>query len=261
MTALNMTQPKHAFVVKYEAGAENPALPTWANNDIDPIRLNEEHAQSVKLVDNIGIPGGFQLLNVLSKEECERLINYSEALGYLPDAAVSLPRHVRHNQNVTWVVDEATDKAIWNRVSTLAQQAAVHYQGKKPLGINGRFRFYRYEEGDFFKTHIDGSWPGSRVVDNELISNAYPDRWSQMTFLILLNDDFKDGATQFWVDKNDPTKPTRVLEQANLVNIHTPAGGVLCFPHGPHPLHCLHSSDKIAQGTKYIIRTDMLFEN
>ncbi|MCL1122966.1 2OG-Fe(II) oxygenase [Shewanella surugensis] len=260
MTAVNTTKPEQAFVVKYEPGAENPSLPTWGNSDNDPIQLSEQDNKPVKLVENIGVPGGFQLLNVLSKAECQRLIDYTEALGYLPDAAVSLPREVRHNHNVTWVVDEATDQLIWDRVSTLVEHAATHYQGKKPLGLNGRFRFYRYKEGDFFKTHIDGSWPGSRVIDDELVANAYPDRWSQMTFLILLNDDFEGGATQFWIDKNDPSKPTRVLEQANIVDIHTPAGGVLCFPHGMHPLHCLHSSDKVTRGSKYIIRTDMLFE-
>ena len=30
--------------------------------------------------------------------------------------------------------------------------------------------------------------------------------------------------------------------------------------HGHHPLHCLHSSAEITSGTKYIIRTDLLFE-
>jgi len=37
-------------------------------------------------------------------------------------------------------------------------------------------------------------------------------------------------------------------------------GGVLCFPHGTHPLHCLHASKEILSGTKYIIRRDVLYE-
>ncbi|CAA0096292.1 Uncharacterised protein [BD1-7 clade bacterium] len=43
------------------------------------------------------------------------------------------------------------------------------------------------------------------------------------------------------------------------IALRTTAGGVLCFPHGYHPLHCVHSSLPITKGTKYIIRTDMLF--
>ena len=89
--------------------------------------------------------------------------------------------------------------------------------------------------------------------------NAYDDRWSQMTFLILLSDDFKGGNTQFWVNAQDDSRPAKNGEPAKIINVRTPAGGVLCFPHGPHPLHCLHSSEAITQGVKYIIRTDLLY--
>ena len=101
---------------------------------------------------------------------------------------------------------------------------------------------------------------GSRVVENKLISNAYPDRYSRMTFLILLNDDFSGGMTAFYVDKNDPSQPARRAEDVKVAEIRTPAGGALCFPHGTHPLHCLHSSEPVLSGIKYIIRTDVLFE-
>ncbi len=248
------------YVVAKEPGAEHPALPTWANKIANPALLNEaEHLDTVR-VDIPEVPGAFQILNALTKEECERLINLTESLGYLEDAAVSLPRQVRHNHNVTWVVDEQTDAIIWERVREFMTDSDNIFHGKKPLGINARFRFYRYEEGDFFKKHIDGDWPGSRVIDDELIHDAYPDRWSKMTFLILLSEDFEGGATQFWVNKEDTNKPAHYESEANKVNIRTPAGGVLCFPHGRHPMHCLHSSEQITKGVKYIIRTDVLFE-
>ncbi|WP_258238772.1 hypothetical protein [Arcobacter sp. CECT 8985] len=72
-----------------------------------------------------------------------------------------------------------------------------------------------------------------------------------MTFLILLSEDFEGGETQFFVNNNG---------KKELVNVRIPKGGVLCFPHGLHPLHCLHSSNTINSGVKYIIRTDVLFE-
>ena len=37
------------------------------------------------------------------------------------------------------------------------------------LGLNARFRFYRYGPGDYFLPHTDGSWPGSRVRDGQLV--------------------------------------------------------------------------------------------
>ena len=41
--------------------------------------------------------------------------------------------------------------------------AKIIFQAKKALGINARFRFYRYQAGDYFKPHTDGAWPGSRA--------------------------------------------------------------------------------------------------
>ncbi len=136
----------------------------------------------------------------------------------------------------------------------------LFFFGSKALGINARFRFYRYSPDDYFKPHSDGAWPGSRIIDNELVANAYPDRYSQMTFLILLSEDFQGGETRFMINADDPTKPAIAGDKINNVDIRAPAGSVLCFPHGMHPLHCIHSSVPITDGVKYIIRTDVLFE-
>lgn len=247
------------YIVAHEPGAEHPSLPTWANNQANPAQLLTQTDNQVEKVMVAQVPGAFQLHNVLSAQECQRLIAISESLGYNPDAAVSLPRSIRHNDSLTWVVDEATDSIIWQRCVPHLQQGNEIFDQLAPVGINPRFRFYRYGAGDFFKPHTDGSWPGSRVINNELVANAYPDRWSQMTFLILLSEDFVGGETQFWVNKQDPSRPAKRGEEAQLVNVRTPAGSVLCFPHGMHPMHCVHGSLPIEQGTKYIIRTDMLF--
>ncbi len=239
------------YIVARETGAENPSLPTWANTKENEINLDENLKPQITRIDLDNVPGAFQLLNVFTKEECEEFIKQTEELGYLEDAAVSLPRSVRHNDNITWVVDDLTHDIIWDRCKDFMYDNKEIFYGKNTLGINKRFRFYKYSKGDFFKLHTDGSWPGSRVVNKELITDFYKDRYSQMTFLILLSEDFQGGETQFIVNKNG---------EKELVNIRTPKGGVLCFPHGLHPLHCLHSSNTITSGIKYIIRTDVLFE-
>lgn len=102
--------------------------------------------------------------------------------------------------------------------------------------------------------------PGSQVIDNQLVDDAFGDRWSMYTFLILLTDDFVGGETQFMVNRDDPTKPARQHEGANIESVRMPSGSVLCFPHGTHPFHCLHGSAQILSGVKHIIRTDVLFE-
>ncbi len=250
------------YIVAREPGAEHPALPTWANRSANPAALQTDYAVDNIQRRDIATPRGcYQLLNVLADDECERLIALSEALGYLPDAAVSLPRSVRHNDNVVWVTDELTDGLIWGRVSALASQQLAMFGDKQPLGINARFRFYRYSQGDYFEEHTDGAWPGSRVVDGRLLVNAYPDRYSMMTFLLFLNDDFEGGETRFFVPVEDRHSPTRQSsDEIEIVDVRTPRGAALCFPHGMHLLHCVHSSRPITRGVKYIIRTDMLFE-
>jgi hypothetical protein len=247
------------YVIAREAGAENSAIPTWANRVANPASLANDYAGSVDRIDLEDVPGAFQLLNVLSREECTRIVELSETLGYLEDAAVSLPRSIRHNDSFTWIVDDETNDLIWRRCRALIQDNHQSNADKPALGINSRFRFYRYGKGDFFAPHTDGSWPGSRVIDDELVHNAYDDRWSQLTFLLFLSDDYEGGATQFHVGGGGIAASVRDPGNADIVDVRTPLGGALCFPHGMHPHHCVHASQQITSGTKYIIRSDVLF--
>ena len=248
------------YIVAKEPGAEHPAIPTWANVSSNPASLDLKRPEHIHRIEINEVPGAFHLIDVLSMSECERLIAITESLDYLPDAAVSLPRSVRHNHNVTWVVDEQTCDVIWQRCAPLINDYKDIFSGKKALGLNARFRFYRYQKADFFKPHTDGAWPGSKVIDKQLINNAYPDRWSQLSFLLFLSDQYEGGSTQFFVNKDNPAQPARQHDPAIVINVRTALGAALCFPHGTHSLHCLHSSEKIFSGIKYIIRSDVLFE-
>ncbi|MFT5220268.1 MAG: hypothetical protein ACI822_002370 [Gammaproteobacteria bacterium] len=253
-----MTRPAEDFyIIAREAGAENPAIPTWACHSDNPAKLVEHYRAPVNRVELQDVPGAFQLVNLLSADECGALIKMSEALGYSEDAAVSLPRSVRHNHSFTWVADDATNQIIWERCQALMDDRQQCFGRQQALGLNARFRFYRYQQGDFFAPHTDGAWPGSRVIDNKLVHNAYHDRFSQLSFLIFLSDDFSGGATQFYVKAEDPGRG----QATDIVDVRTPLGGALAFPHGMHPLHCLHGSADIISGQKYIIRSDVLFSN
>ena len=71
--------------------------------------------------------------------------------------------------------------------------------------------------------------------------------------LLFLTEDFVGGETEFLVHPIDSALPADSISAAKKVGMRTPVGGALCFPHGEHPLHCLHSSTPIADGVKYII--------
>ncbi len=251
---------QHFFIAVRETGSMRKDLPLWGAKIENPIKLRDTSPHSVIREDISSVPGAFQLHKVLSIEECKNIIQATEELGYTDDAAVSLPRSVRHNNNLTWVTDDTTVDIIWQRCKDTFTDRHNHFLGKQPLGLNGRWRFYKYQSGDFFSTHTDGSWPGSRIIGGELIANAYNDRWSMYTFIIFLTDDYEGGHTQFIVNSKNPQIPVQGLANSDTVNVKTSAGSVLCFPHGTHPLHCLHGSEMVGTGTKYIIRSDVLFE-
>ena len=250
---------ENLYTLCYEVGAAHAPLPIWASHQDNPLELTPNPTvPSIIPIHNV--PTAFRVTSFLSTEESLKLIKLAESLGFEEDAAVSLPRYVRHNESLVWIADKSTHNILWNRCKSLLEEHLKTFTSKKPLGINQRFRFYKYNTGDFFKPHTDGAWPASAVLDGKLITNAHPDRYSLMTFLIFLNDDFEGGETAFYVHKDDPTKAAKRSKDVKVVAIKPLSGSVLCFAHGTHAQHCMHGSKEIIKGSKYIIRTDLLFE-
>jgi len=121
------------FVAAYEAGVENTPVPTWAANANNPLDLHETDNKVLQRIKIETVPGAFQLINVLTKEECSRFISVTETLGYTQDASVSLSRSVRHNENLVWIVDDKTHDIIWNRCKAFMEDPKNIFNGKKPL--------------------------------------------------------------------------------------------------------------------------------
>ncbi|MEM7207532.1 MAG: 2OG-Fe(II) oxygenase [Pseudomonadota bacterium] len=244
---------KQFVVIAHESGRDVSALPTWSDDDSGVLRYDDHHNNTVERRNVDDVPGAFQLFDVLSDDECDQFVSITETMGYHADSPVSLPHSIRHNCNVNWVVSESVDGPIWRRC---ASHVTERMGSAGALGINARFRFYRYEKGDFFRPHTDGAWPGSRVINGQLVQDAYGDRASLMTFLLFLSDGYEGGRTLFFV----PQKNGIGIERQPLeVAVETPKGAALCFPHGAHPQHCVHAGEEIKSGNKYIMRSDILF--
>lgn len=99
--------------------------------------------------------------------------------------------------------------------------------GRRPVSANERFRAYRYAPGQRFKAHYDGAFVRSA------------EEQSLLTFMVYLNDGFEGGETAF-VDLERVIAPR--------------AGMALLFQ---HPL--LHEGREVVSGTKYVLRTDVMF--
>ena len=94
------------------------------------------------------------------------------------------------------------------------------------MGLNERFRYYRYAPGQAFRWHCDGSFVRCET------------QRSLLTFMVYLNEAFGGGATEF--------------EDRSIV---PQTGGAIVFDH-----HLCHQGAEVTHGTKYVLRSDIMFE-
>lgn len=170
--------------------------------------------------------GVFTLGNFLSASECAHYIAMGESMGFVPseiDSETGMRRleEVRNNDRV--LLDDTTLAAhLFERARPHLQPAIDEWQ---LAGFNERMRFYRYGPGEYFKWHKDGTFVRSETEE------------SFLTFMIFLNDGFEGGNTEFRWERVAPR-----------------AGMALAFPH-----RHLHQGGAITSGTKYVLRTDVMY--
>eukprot|EP00596_Hydrurales_sp_CCMP1899_P000668 CAMPEP_0119033850 /NCGR_PEP_ID=MMETSP1177-20130426/914_1 /TAXON_ID=2985 /ORGANISM="Ochromonas sp, Strain CCMP1899" /LENGTH=520 /DNA_ID=CAMNT_0006990919 /DNA_START=129 /DNA_END=1691 /DNA_ORIENTATION=+ len=188
------------------------------------------------------VAGTFLLQNVLSAEECSQIIATAEAIGYSHDAVEGI-------DNIVLYADDSLNLPIFERCRHLLPQEGL-------LGINTRFRLFRYRQGAVYRPHIDGSWPGSGLLDGKFVDDVSGGKQnSKFTFLLYLNgnNDFEGGSTTFFL-------PGEQYGHIENIAVHPQTGSVLCFPHGDvsSPVH--EGSEISAGSQKYVIRTDILYD-
>jgi len=170
--------------------------------------------------------------NFFTNEECDGFIKFSEGQGY-----IDAPINTRQGE----VMDKEyrnNDRYVWDRPEVAAQMfplmkdlvpPVVEGNGFKwePCGLNERFRFYRYRDGQSFKPHVDGAFKRN---DDEV---------SLITALIYLSEDFEGGST-YLIGVNENVVPKK--------------GMLLLFDH-----KILHAGLLVTSGTKYVLRTDVMY--
>ena len=171
--------------------------------------------------------GVFTIKDFFASEECERMIFTSEQMGYeeamiQTGTGMRMYKDVRNNDRVIFD-DSNLAGAIFARAKPFLPATINEWS---LLGLNERFRFYRYEGGQYFKWHKDGSYTRN---ENEA---------SLLTLMIYLNEDYTGGNTAFRWETIQPEK-----------------GMALVFPH-----LMLHQGSAVEEGVKYVLRTDVMYK-
>lgn len=164
--------------------------------------------------------------DALSPAECQQMLRRAEAVGYTAAPITTafgfvMRPDIRNNTRVI-LDDVELARWLWARISPVLAESG---RTPEPVGVNERFRFYRYERGQFFDWHRDGAF---RRNDRE---------WSTLTLLIYLDDAYKGGRTK--------------LE--GIGDIEPRPGRVLIFPHGLR-----HRGSPVTAGVKHVMRTDVM---
>lgn len=170
----------------------------------------------------------FLIEDFLTEKECDSYIKqfanlrFEEAKVNAGGTQVML-KEVRNNDRFMFK-DELLAAALWKRALPFLVAEKGMY---KTIGFNELMRVYKYKEGQRFKMHRDGIYER-----NELECSFY-------SFLIYLNDDFEGGITSF--KTGEEVKPKK--------------GTALVFYH-----KILHEGKEIVNGTKYVLRTDVMYK-
>jgi hypothetical protein len=203
----------------------------------------------------------FRIDNLYSKSACQQLIQtasarnvggfqyITEATHTAPDGSklsVQLQNPNPHKLSVFY--HQPTVERMWQslracimpRIQSFIQRTSCG----KPLGLNPKLRVLRYDssDNDRFESHFDAT---TMVGSNQK---------SLMTVLLYLNDgdgqEFEGGETLF-LDKHIANTTQK---DDHVTKVTPSAGSVVIFEHD-----LFHSGAPLLWGTKYVLRTDVLF--
>ena len=204
----------------------------------------------VSTIHNIDLPGeeqrhkmAYSIKNVLNEDECSSAIKICEKHGFEPatiNAGVQILATDYRNSFRCIIDSPRTALLLWKRIRASLPEA--FFQGEtQAVGLNERLRFLRYSPGDYFAPHYDGAFRRNNSAGER------EGEISKATIMIYLNDGFEGGKTDF--------PHPRATSSIDVDVAYTPEGGsALIFDH-----KVLHAGAPVTKGTKYAIRTDIMF--
>jgi WD40 repeat protein len=178
----------------------------------------------------------FLLRGVFSRDECARIIQQAEHVGFQAMGG-DYPPSYRDNDRLVRD-DAALAEAFFARIRPFLPERIVDASGDawRLRGLNPRFRFCRYRGGQRFCIHRDGAYAPSPQVR------------SHLTCMLYLNDggEFSGGATRYYAERSE--------DSGLLGAVRPEAGTLIVFDH-----ELWHDGEAVSLGTKYVMRTDVLY--
>lgn len=174
----------------------------------------------------------FVIRDIFNQEQCNSLITLSEQSGY-EEAPINtrlgqvIKKDVRNNSRFI-LDDHKLAGDLWQRAKDFVPQSIRHWS---VVGLNERLRFYRYDPGQRFAPHFDGSFRRDNGEE------------SLLTFMVFLNDDFTGGETNFYV-----------INGRLKASVKPQLGMAVAFIHQQ-----LHEGAPVETGRKYVLRTDVMY--
>lgn len=190
--------------------------------------------------------GVYVLHGLMTVRECKRLIAAADARGFthaglaIGDDTYRVNLAARNNLRV--VLDAPTLAAgLWPRLRHLVDP---HHEGAPVRAVNTRFRVYRYEPGQRFAPHVD-------------VRTVVPGGETRYSLMIYLSDEFTDGATRFFEQKDRSARRgqgrARKFDNRVRFAVRPPIGDAVVFDH-----LLLHEGAEVTAGIKYAVRTDLV---
>ncbi|HVX10425.1 MAG TPA: 2OG-Fe(II) oxygenase [Pirellulales bacterium] len=168
----------------------------------------------------------FTVSGLLTPAECAEYIDLGEAQGFAPAPingafGPAYRPEVRNNERVMLDDPDRAAKLCAQAWPWIPKQLGLW----RAVGVNERLRLYRYDPGQQFAWHTDGSFERPNGEK------------SWLTFMVYLNEGFDGGRTVF-----------------SSVQIAPEQGMALFFKH-----ELRHKGETVLQGRKYVLRTDVMY--
>ncbi|KAH6919037.1 hypothetical protein BKA70DRAFT_1087672 [Coprinopsis sp. MPI-PUGE-AT-0042] len=120
--------------------------------------------------------------------------------------------------------------------------ALAHQEGPRlPNSFNSNIRVYKYTTGQYFGAHYDDS------VKDALTGAT--SEWTLLVYLTGIEDGVEGGETLFYKDQKGKPRET--------ITPPLKRGSALLHRHGHECM--LHEGSPVLKGTKYVLRSDLMF--